>query len=177
MSDAQAPPRAPVASVPTLPLELADILEILPHRWPFVLVDRVTHLVLESEGAGSSIIGIKAVGFNEPWFAGHFPGQPILPGVLILEALAQVGGILAFVSDAAGGTAVQGAPRFLSADRVKFRRAVVPGDVLELRAELVQRRTGVYRLRGQARVGGVIVAEAELLIGAIRAPLSRDPSP
>ncbi len=160
----------------TLPLEAADILRILPHRWPFVLVDRVTHLT-----PGTSIIGVKAVGSNEPWFAGHFPGQPVFPGVLLLEAMAQIGGILAFATDADGGDVTDGstrAPRFLSADKVKFRRAVVPGDLVELRAEMVQRRTGVYRLRGQARVGGVIAAEAELLVGAIaQTPSTPEPAP
>ena len=154
------------------PLEPADILRILPHRPPFLFVDRVTHLT-----AGGSIIGVKTVDPSEPWFAGHFPGEPVFPGVLLLEAMAQVGGVLAAATGApvtkdslpiapVAQTAVA-SPRFLSADKVKFRRVVVPGDVIELRADLLQRRAKVFRLQAQARVGGMIAAEAEILIGSV----------
>ena len=142
-----------------LPLGYPDIIKILPHRYPFLLVDRVTELE-----PGERVVGIKNVTANEPFFQGHFPGNPIMPGVLIIEAMAQVGGVLARFSlpDSPAG----GAPStvyFMSMDKVKFRKPVIPGD--QLRFELVPLRKGsrVWKMAGKAYVGETLVAEAELV--------------
>ena len=141
-------------------IDIHQILTILPHRFPFVMVDRVTEIV-----AGKSIKGHKGVTYNEPWFPGHFPGRPIMPGVLIIEALAQIGGILAYASDPFD-TSTQ-LMFFLGIDKAKFRRTVEPGDRLDLRAEVMQRRTNVWKLRGEATVDGSTCAEAELLASIV----------
>lgn len=141
------------------PLYYEDIVEILPHRYPFLLVDRITEMEL-----GKRVTGYKNVTANEPFFQGHFPGHPIMPGVLIVEAMAQVGGILARLSvpevmEARDG----GNVFFMSMDRVKFRKTVVPGD--QIRFELEALRTGsrVWKMAGKAYVEGDVVAEAELI--------------
>lgn len=131
-----------------------EILRLLPHRYPFLLVDRILDYTLNEQ-----IVGLKNVTINEPFFPGHFPGKPIMPGVLILEAMAQVGGILAYKSTAS----LQGKLIFFMAiDKVKFRRPVVPGDQLIL--ELKALRTGqrVWKMQGRALVKEVLAAEAEL---------------
>jgi len=139
-----------------LPIEVREILTILPHRYPLVMVDRVTALV-----PGDRIAGHKSVAYNEPWFSGHFPGHPIMPGVLIIESMVQIGGILAHASDPEGvsGRVVL----FLGIDKARFRRPVVPGDRLDLAATVLQRRGPVWKLRGEARVDGNLCAEAEML--------------
>lgn len=140
-----------------LPLTYRDIIKILPHRYPFLLVDMITEIEL-----GKRVVGIKNVTANEPFFQGHFPGNPIMPGVLIIEAMAQVGGILARLS--IGGVMEEGAPVFfVSMDKVKFRRPVLPGD--QLRFEIEPLRTGsrVWKVAGKAFVGSDLVAEAELV--------------
>lgn len=138
------------------PIGIHQLLSILPHRYPFVLIDRVTEVE-----AGKFARGHKCVSYNEPWFPGHFPERPLMPGVLIVEALAQIGGILAHASDPfdPGGKLML----FLGIDRARFRKPVVPGDKLDLYVEVVQRRSSVWKLRGQASVDGVRAAEAELL--------------
>jgi beta-hydroxyacyl-ACP dehydratase FabZ len=131
-----------------------EILRLLPHRYRFLLVDRILDYTLNDQ-----IVGLKNVTINEPFFPGHFPGKPIMPGVLILEAMAQVGGILAYKST----VSLQGKLIFFMAiDKVKFRRPVVPGDQLIL--ELKALRTGqrVWKMQGRALVKDVLVAEAEL---------------
>ncbi len=132
----------------------ADIQKILPHRYPFLLVDRIIEMELSKK-----ITGIKNVTINEPFFQGHFPGHPIMPGVLIIEAMAQVGGILAFKSapDMEGGMVY-----FLSIDKAKFRKMVVPGDQLSLQIEVIQTRPPYWRLMGKAYVKDELVCEAEL---------------
>jgi 3-hydroxyacyl-[acyl-carrier-protein] dehydratase len=131
-----------------------EILTLLPHRYPFLLVDRVLDWV-----ANEKIIGLKNVTFNEPFFPGHFPGKPVMPGVLIIESMAQVGGLLAYKS----------LPRlkgklifFMGVDKVKFRKPVVPGDQMIL--ELTALRSGqrVWKMQGKALVKDALVAEAEL---------------
>ena len=136
-------------------MDVTDILRILPHRYPMLLVDRV----LEIE-PGKRIVGLKNVSANEPFFAGHFPGRPVMPGVLIVEALAQCGGLLL----------MDGLDRpeekviyFLAVDGVKFRRPVVPGDQLRLELELLQGRGRRGRLKGVASVEGKVAAEATIL--------------
>ncbi len=132
-----------------------EIQEILPHRYPFLLVDRILDLEL-----GKRVVGIKNVTINEPFFQGHFPGHPIMPGVLILEAMAQVGGFLLMRSlDARAEKKVM---YFTGIDKARFRRPVVPGDQLRFELELLQLRRQMCRMRGQASVEGKLVAEAEL---------------
>jgi len=142
-----------------LPLGYEDIIRILPHRYPFLLVDRITEIEL-----GKRAVGIKNVTANEPFFQGHFPGRPIMPGVLIIEAMAQVGGILARLSEPDSlEKGKEDAIYFMAIDKVKFRRPVVPGDRIVF--ELAPMRTGsrVWKMRGKASVDGERVAEAELV--------------
>jgi len=142
-----------------LPLRYEEIIKILPHRYPFLLVDRITELE-----QGKRVVGLKNVTANEPFFQGHFPGNPIMPGVLIIEAMAQVGGILARLSISDTVDKEDRSPvYFMSMDRVKFRKPVVPGD--QLRFEVVPLRTGskVWKMSGKAFVEEVLVAEAELV--------------
>ncbi len=141
-----------------LPLDYKDIIKILPHRYPFLLVDRITELE-----TGKRVVGIKNVSINEPFFQGHFPGNPIMPGVLIIEAMAQVGGVLARLSVPGALKKEAGdAVLFMSMDKVKFRKPVVPGDQLVL--ELTPLRTGsrVWKMAGKAFVKEDLVAQAEL---------------
>jgi len=135
-------------------LSTLDIMRLLPHRYPFLLVDRIVEFV-----KGEQIVGVKNVTINEPFFQGHFPGHPIMPGVLILEAMAQVGGVFAILAEEVGENQV---PYFVGIDKAKFRQPVLPGDVLILALELQKVRRGIYYFLGQATVDGKLVAEAEL---------------
>jgi 3-hydroxyacyl-[acyl-carrier-protein] dehydratase len=143
-----------------VPLSYADIVKILPHRYPFLLVDTVTEIEL-----GKRVVGIKNVTTNEPFFQGHFPGNPIMPGVLIIEAMAQVGGILALLS--IGKVTEKEEDKvsvfFGSMDKVKFRRPVVPGDRLRFEVEALRAGSRVWKMAGRAFVDEHLVAEAELL--------------
>jgi 3-hydroxyacyl-[acyl-carrier-protein] dehydratase len=137
-------------------IEINEIMKILPHASPFLLVDRI----LEVE-PGKRIVGIKNVTYNEPFFPGHFPGRPIMPGVLIVEAMAQAAGVLAFKSMPEED---QGRPvYFLGIDNVRFRKLVVPGDQLRLEMEITKHRQAIWGFKGKALVDGKLVAEAELL--------------
>ncbi len=140
-----------------LPISYRDITKILPHRYPFLLVDRI--IALEKE---KRVVGIKNVTANEPFFQGHFPGNPIMPGVLIIEAMAQVGGVLARLSVPGALEKQESNVYFMAMDKVKFRRPVLPGD--QIRFELEALRTGsrVWKMAGKAFVGDDLVAEAEL---------------
>ena len=135
-------------------LDINEIQKILPHRYPFLLIDRV----LEIE-PGVSASGIKQVTMNEWFFQGHFPGHPIMPGVLIVEAMAQTGGMLLLGSLPDPEAKVV---YFTTLDNVKFRRPVKPGDQLRFELELTQVRGPVCRMRGVARVDGEVVAEADM---------------
>jgi 3-hydroxyacyl-[acyl-carrier-protein] dehydratase len=135
-------------------LNTLDIMKLLPHRYPFLLVDKITEFE-----KGQSIVGIKNVTINEPFFQGHFPDHPIMPGVLILEAMAQVGGVYAILAKEVGENQV---PYFVGIDKAKFRKPVLPGDVLSLNLELLAMRRGIYTFSGRATVNGKLVAEAEL---------------
>ncbi|GAB0056357.1 3-hydroxyacyl-[acyl-carrier-protein] dehydratase FabZ [Candidatus Magnetaquicoccaceae bacterium FCR-1] len=133
-----------------------EILKTLPHRYPFLLVDRVEEVV-----PGERLVALKNVTFNEPFFAGHFPGHPVMPGVLILEAMAQAGAMLAGYIDP---VAVKGRlVYFMAIDKARFRKPVVPGDQLLLELTLIKRRREIWRFGGVARVKGAVVAEAELM--------------
>jgi beta-hydroxyacyl-ACP dehydratase FabZ len=142
-----------------LPLNNQEIQKLLPHRYPFLLVDRVIEL-----DPGKKIAGIKNVTANEAFFQGHFPGNPVMPGVLIIEAMAQIGGILSRLT-AMEGLESGEAPMvyFMSIDKVKFRKMVIPGD--QLRLEAIPLRTGsrVWKMEGKAFVDGELVAEAEFM--------------
>ena len=137
-------------------IDVKKIMQIMPHRYPFLLVDRI-----ESLKEGEKIIGIKNVTINEPFFAGHFPGNPIMPGVLIIEAMAQVGGVLAFHSSPKewAGSLVY----FMGIDKVRFRKPVVPGDQLRLKLTTIRQKQRVFKMRGEAYVEDTLVAEAELM--------------
>jgi UDP-3-O-[3-hydroxymyristoyl] N-acetylglucosamine deacetylase/3-hydroxyacyl-[acyl-carrier-protein] dehydratase len=135
-------------------LGIEDIIKLLPHRYPFLLVDRV----LELE-PGKRVVGIKNVTINEPFFQGHFPGHPIMPGVLIVEAMAQVGGLLLLGTVEDPDTKVV---YFMSLDNVKFRRPVKPGDQLRFEIEVLQIRGRVCRIQGIAKVEGEVVCEGEM---------------
>lgn len=135
-------------------MDIKEIQAILPHRYPFLLVDRVVEMEV-----GRRIVGVKNVTINEPFFQGHFPGYPIMPGVLIVEAMAQIGGILAFKSHKMeDGHLVF----FLGIDKAKFRKPVFPGDQLRLVLEVLRERPPFWRMKGLAYVGQELVCEAEL---------------
>jgi 3-hydroxyacyl-[acyl-carrier-protein] dehydratase len=145
-------------------LDIHQILNIIPHRFPFVMVDRVTEVV-----AGKYARGHKCVSYNEPFFPGHFPQRPIMPGVLIIESLAQLGGILAFVSEPFDPTT--NLLFFLGIDKAKFRRTIVPGDRMDLYVEVTHHRSNVWKFRGEVSVDGTLCAEGELLASIVdRAP-------
>lgn len=137
-------------------IEINEIMKLLPHAYPFLLVDRIVEIEPEKR-----IVGIKNVTYNEPFFPGHFPGRPIMPGVLIVEAMAQTAGVLVFKSlpEMEHGRAVY----FLGIDNVRFRKPVTPGDQLRLEVEISKHRQAIWGFRGKALVDGKVVAEAEFL--------------
>ncbi|HEX8485012.1 3-hydroxyacyl-ACP dehydratase FabZ [Sphingomonas sp.] len=151
MSDA--PPAPAVSSASIGPLDITRVMAAVPHRYPMLLVDRVEDLVLDT-----SIVAIKAVTINEGFFQGHFPGRPIMPGVLIVEALAQAAGILAVESLGLAGSGKL--VYFMAIDGAKFRKPVEPGVLLRLEAEFVQKRSSVCKFAGRAKIDGQVVAEA-----------------
>jgi beta-hydroxyacyl-ACP dehydratase FabZ len=133
-----------------------EIMKLLPHRYPFLLVDRILEL-----HPGEKVVALKNVTFNEPFFQGHFPGTPIMPGVLILEAMAQAGGVLAFesMSEARPGAIIY----FMGMDKVRFRKPVVPGDQLFFEVQVLKQRSRAMKMAGIATVDGERAAEAELM--------------
>ena len=135
--------------------DIAAILKLLPHRYPFLMIDRVVGMVGDERA-----IGIKNVTINEPQFLGHFPAQPVFPGVLMIEGMAQTGGVLCIHSRKAGGR-----PQsvfFLTVDKAKFRKPVLPGDTIEYHMVKIARRKTMWWFRGEAKVAGQVVAEAEV---------------
>ncbi|MFZ5907916.1 MAG: 3-hydroxyacyl-ACP dehydratase FabZ [Nitrospirota bacterium] len=133
-------------------IDIKEIQTLLPHRYPFLLVDRIVELKPREKA-----VGIKNVTANEEFFQGHFPGNPIMPGVLMVEAMAQVAGILAFKSGDIQGHSVY----FMSIEKVKFRRPVVPGDQLRMEVKILQQRGNVWKFSGHAFVENKIASEAE----------------
>ena len=138
-------------------LDINTIQKILPHRYPFLLVDKII------ESTDKKIVGLKNVTINEPFFQGHFPGHPIMPGVLILEAMAQVGGVgVLSLSENQGKLAY-----FLSIKEAKFRKPVVPGDQLIIEVEIVKKKLSVMQVRATAKVDGEVVTEAEMMFAFV----------
>ena len=136
-------------------LDINEIMSILPHRFPFLMVDRI----LEME-PGKRIVGIKNVTINEPFFQRHFPGHPVMPGVLIIEAMAQVAGILAYLSS--DEEIRNKVSYFMAIDNARFRKPVVPGDQLRLEMETTMNRRGIWGFNGKAYVQEKLVADADL---------------
>ncbi|MDA8170121.1 MAG: 3-hydroxyacyl-ACP dehydratase FabZ [Nitrospiraceae bacterium] len=132
-------------------MNVREIEKILPHRYPFLLVDRIVEIEPNVKA-----VGLKNATINEHFFAGHFPGNPIMPGVLIIEALAQTAGVLAFKSGMQGG-----AVYFMSIEKVKFRKPVTPGDQVRMEVQVLQQRGKVWKFSGQAMVDGKVATEAE----------------
>jgi 3-hydroxyacyl-[acyl-carrier-protein] dehydratase len=133
---------------------ISEILAAIPHRYPFLMVDRVINIKSDESG-----VGIKNVTYNEPHFMGHFPGNPVMPGVLLIEGMAQTAGVLCV---RAGTAPAARKVYFLTIDKAKFRRPVVPGDIVEYHVTKIARRRNMWWYRGQAIVRGQVMAEAEV---------------
>lgn len=132
-------------------IDVKEIQSLLPHRYPFLLVDRVIEVVPNEKA-----VGIKNVTINEPFFQGHFPGNPVMPGVLMIEAMAQVSGVLAFKSGISGK-----AVYFLTIEKARFRKPVVPGDQLRMEVSVTHRRGNVWKFTGKTYIDDKVVSEAE----------------
>lgn len=138
-------------------LDIKEIMKVLPHRFPFLLVDRI----LEVE-EGVRVVGLKNVTMNEPFFQGHYPSHPVMPGVLIIEAMAQVSGFLLLNQENSGKI-----PYFTGIDSVKFRKPVVPGDQLRIESTMLKLRRNIAKVSSRALVGEEVVAEGELMFTVI----------
>jgi 3-hydroxyacyl-[acyl-carrier-protein] dehydratase len=138
------------SEIPTI--EVDEIMQMIPHRYPFLLIDRVKDVVFDT-----SAVGIKNVTVNEPFFQGHFPGHPIMPGVLLIEAMAQTSAVLVIKTT---GKVAGSLVYFMTVDNARFRKPVRPGDQVKLHVEKVRNRGNVWKFKGEARVDGKLMAEA-----------------
>jgi beta-hydroxyacyl-ACP dehydratase FabZ len=138
-------------------LTINEVMDFLPHRYPFLMIDRI----LEFE-ADKRIVGLKNVTINEPFFQGHFPGHPIMPGVLLLEAMAQTGGVMALMSLPAEEVKKK-VLYFMSLDKAKFRKPVTPGDQVRFELTMLRKRGTIMSFKAVATVDGAVVAEAEMM--------------
>ena len=136
--------------------DTAEIMNMIPHRYPFLLIDRVENLQ-----EGETAVGIKAVTVNEPFFPGHFPGHPVMPGVLIIEAMAQTAAIV--VVDSLGEETEGKLVYFMSVDKARFRKPVLPGDTLNIEVKKIQSRGKIWKFEGKALVNGAVAAEADFM--------------
>ena len=140
-------------------ITITEIMDLLPHRYPFLLVDRVVEMNGEESG-----VGIKNVTFTEPWFTGHFPNNPVFPGVLIIEAIAQVSAILVMQNAKDSGIPIETKLiYFMTVDKVRFRHPVTPGDQMRIQVTQIRRRGMAYKFRGEVYVDGKLVAEGEIM--------------
>ncbi len=147
-------------------MDIHGIMKILPHRYPFLLVDRVVEVE-----PGVRLVAIKNVTINEPFFNGHFPGNPVMPGVLIMEAIAQAGALLVNASQTKDGESLANKYLYLAGiDKARFRRVVVPGDQLRLEAEMTSMRRGFCKMVGRATVDGKLAASGEILCMLVDGP-------
>jgi 3-hydroxyacyl-[acyl-carrier-protein] dehydratase len=148
---------APLNHKKLMTMQIDEILKYLPHRYPFLLIDRVLSI-----DSGKSLVALKNVTINEPFFTGHFPYHPVMPGVLVVEAMAQAAAILTFRSQnqLPDDKSIY---YFVGIDRARFKRPVLPGDQLELHVSIVREVRGLWKFKGEARVAGNLAAEAELL--------------
>ena len=135
-------------------ISILEIMDLIPHRYPMLLVDRILEYV-----PNESAVGLKNVTFNEPFFQGHFPGNPVMPGVLIVEAMAQTAGVLVVHSLGQSGTGKM--VYFMTIESAKFRKPVTPGDSMHIHVHCLKSRGNVWKFRGEAKVNGVLCAEAE----------------
>ena len=152
-----------IQAEPSISIDINEIFRRIPHRYPFLLVDRAEDYVPHK-----SIVGIKCVTFNEPFFQGHFPNNPVMPGVLIVEAIAQSGALLmskTLDADVTGKTIL-----FMSLDNTRFRHPVRPGDVLRMEVEVVRARSTLFKVRGRALVGDKVAAECEFAAMVVETP-------
>jgi len=143
----------PADNAPGIEIDILRVMEMIPHRYPMLMIDRVTDVI-----ANVSAVGIKNVTINEHFFQGHFPQRPVMPGVLIVEAMAQTAGVL--VVHTLGADAEGKLVYFMSIDEAKFRKPVTPGDTVHIHVSKLQHRRNVWKFRGEAKVNGMLCAEA-----------------
>ena len=143
-------------------MEISEIQQLLPHRYPFALVDRVLSFT-----PGETLTAIKNVTVNEPFFQGHFPGRPVMPGVLIMEALAQTAGILAFKTQGVAGESQDHLFYLTGIDKARFKQVVTPGDQLVMEVQLTKQRQQLWVFSGKARVNGKVAAQGDIMVSVI----------